>query len=50
MAPAVYAAEDYLLWHHWQGIPLVLWRLDNPGEGNTRPLGQEWVGGGRVPS
>jgi hypothetical protein len=41
MTPAGYAAEDYLIWHHWEGNPLVQWRIDDPGEGNSRPLRQE---------
>jgi hypothetical protein len=31
MAPAGFVAEDGLIWHHWEGSPLVLWRLDDPG-------------------
>jgi hypothetical protein len=27
MALAAYLAEDYLTWHQWEGIPLV---LDDP--------------------
>jgi hypothetical protein len=30
MTPAVYVAEDGLIWHQWDGRPLVLWRLDDP--------------------
>jgi hypothetical protein len=30
MAPVGYVAEDCLIWHHWEGSPLVLWRLDAP--------------------
>jgi hypothetical protein len=29
MAPAGYVAEDYIICHHWEGSPLVLWRLDD---------------------
>jgi hypothetical protein len=29
MAPA-HVAEDCLVWHHWEGSPLFLWRLDDP--------------------
>jgi hypothetical protein len=28
---AGYVAEDCLIWHQWEGSPLVLWRLDNLG-------------------
>jgi hypothetical protein len=31
MAPATYVAEDGLIRHHWEGNPLVLWKLDDPG-------------------
>ena len=31
MAPAGYVAEDSLICHDWEGTPLVLWRLDDPG-------------------
>ena len=41
--PAAYIAEDGLIRHHWEGSPLVLWRL--PVKGNARALKQEWVGG-----
>jgi hypothetical protein len=30
MAPAEYVAEDGLIWHQWEEMPLVLWRLDAP--------------------
>ena len=26
-----YVAEDWLIWHHWEGSPLILWRLDDLG-------------------
>ena len=26
----MYVAEDGLIWHHWEGSPFVLWRLDDP--------------------
>jgi hypothetical protein len=45
MAPAGYVAEDCHIGHHWEGSPLILWRLDNPGLGNARALRQEWVRG-----
>jgi hypothetical protein len=31
MAPAEYVAEDCLIWYHWKGSPLILWKLDDPG-------------------
>jgi hypothetical protein len=31
MASAGYVAEDSLIWHPWEGSPLILWRLDDPG-------------------
>jgi hypothetical protein len=39
MAPAIYVAEDGLIWHQWDWRPLVLWRFD------ARAVRQEWVGG-----
>jgi len=45
MAPDGYVAENCLIWHHWEGSPLVLMRLDDTGYGNTRPLRQERVDG-----
>jgi hypothetical protein len=30
MAPVAYGAEDYLIWHQWEGSLLVLWRLNDP--------------------
>jgi hypothetical protein len=27
MVPAAYIAEDGLIWHQWEGKPLVLWSL-----------------------
>jgi hypothetical protein len=30
MAPAIYVAEDGLIWHQWEERPLVLCRLDAP--------------------
>jgi hypothetical protein len=44
MAPAAYVAEDGLIWHQWEGKPLVLWRIDALAEGNSRAVRQEWVG------
>ena len=31
MVATGYVAEDCLIWHHWEGSPLVLWKLDDPG-------------------
>jgi hypothetical protein len=31
MAPDIYVAEDGLVWHQWEGRPLVLGKLDAPG-------------------
>ena len=44
MAPSGYVAEECLIWHHWEGSPLVLWKFDDPAQGNARALRQEWVG------
>ena len=44
MAPAAYLAEDCLIWHQWEGRPLVLWKLDAPVYGNAKVVRQEWVG------
>jgi hypothetical protein len=44
MAPAEYVVEDCLIFHHLEGSPLVLGRLDDPGSGNARVLRQELVG------
>jgi hypothetical protein len=44
MAPAAYVEEDGLIWHQWEGRPLVMWKLDDPGYGNVMALRQEWVG------
>jgi hypothetical protein len=41
MAPATYVAEDYLIWHHWEGRSLVLWRLDAPEKGDARGVKRE---------
>jgi hypothetical protein len=38
-----YVAEDGLIWHQWEGRPLVLWRLDAPVYGDAREVRQEWV-------
>ena len=45
IAPEGYVAEDDLIWHHWEGRPLVLWRLDDPAYEKARHRGRsEWVG------
>jgi len=31
MAPAGYVEEYCLVWYHWEGNALALWRLDEPG-------------------
>jgi hypothetical protein len=36
MAPTTYVAEDCLIYHQWEGIHLVLWRLDAPEKGDDR--------------
>ena len=38
MGTAAYAPEDYLIWHQWEGSPLVLWRVDDPVVENARAL------------
>ena len=38
MAPAGYVVEDCLIWYHWEGSPLVLWRLDDGEEEIVRVL------------
>jgi hypothetical protein len=45
MGPAAYAAEDGLIWHHWEGSPLVLWRLIDPVLRNARAQRLERVDG-----
>jgi hypothetical protein len=45
MAPDTNVAGDYLIWHQWQGSPLVLWRLNAPVSENARTVRQDWVGG-----
>jgi hypothetical protein len=36
---------DCLVWHHWEGRPLVLWWLIAPGEEDAGEVSLEWVGG-----
>ena len=45
MAPVTYVAEDGLVWHQWEGRPLLLWRLNAPAQGNARVVMWEWVDG-----
>jgi hypothetical protein len=45
MAFTIYAAEDCLIWHQWEGRPLVLWRLVAPLNGDAGRVSGEWVGG-----
>jgi hypothetical protein len=45
MAPAACIAEDGLIWHQWEGRPLVLWRPDAPELGDTRAVRQKEMGG-----
>ena len=44
MAPAAYVTESCLIWHQWEGRPLVLWRFDAPAYGDSGVLRQAWVG------
>ena len=43
MAPATYVAEDYLIWHQWEGRPLVLWRLDVPMWWDAKVARWDWM-------
>lgn len=36
MAHAIYVAQDCLIWHQWEGICLVLWRLDTLEKDSAR--------------
>jgi hypothetical protein len=45
MSPAVYVAEDCLIWHQWEGRCLVPWRLDSQGKGDAKEVKQDWMGG-----
>jgi len=45
MAPTTYVAEDGLLWPQWEGMCLVLWRLDAPEKGDATGVRWEWVWG-----
>jgi len=44
MAPAAHVAEGSLIWHQWEGRPLVLWRVDAPRLGNARAGVGGWMG------
>jgi hypothetical protein len=46
MAPATYIAEDSLIWHKWEGRPLVLWRLDAPVYRDARWVSTDIEAGG----
>jgi hypothetical protein len=41
MAPTTYVAEDSLVWPQWEGMCLVLWRLDATEKGDAR--GVRWT-------
>jgi hypothetical protein len=45
MAPTAYVAQDCLIWHHWEGMPFVLWRHNIPMSVNDTTARQEWVFG-----
>jgi hypothetical protein len=45
MALTIYVAEDCLIWHHWEGRCLLLWRLVAPMKVDAAEVNQEWVGG-----
>jgi hypothetical protein len=38
VVPDTYVAEEYLIWHQWEGMYLVLWRLDAPEKGDARAV------------
>ena len=40
MDPSTYVAEDFLIWHQWEGRSLVLWRLVAPVKGDPRGVGR----------
>ena len=49
MVPAIYIAEDGLIWHQWEERPLVKARFPSVGEGQGGEVGMgEWVGGGTL--
>ena len=48
MVPATYVAQDYLIWHQWEGMNLIVWRLDAPEKGDARGVRQN--SGGRLES
>jgi hypothetical protein len=45
IAPATYVAEDGLIWHQWEGRPLLLKRLHAPACGDAREIRQNWTDG-----
>lgn len=48
MTKNTYVAENYLVWHQWEGWHLVLLRLDTPEKGILEGLdGSGWVGRGK---
>jgi len=40
VTPDIYVAEDCLVWPQWEGMHLVLWRLDAPEKGDAREVRQ----------
>jgi hypothetical protein len=46
----LHISEDGLIWHQWEGRPLVLWKLNVSVSENARAVRQEWVGGWGAPS
>ena len=46
MSLAAYLAEDGLVGHNWEEMPLVLQRLYAPVQGNAGAKKWEWVGWG----
>jgi len=40
-------AGDCLAWPQWEGVYLVLWRLDASEKGDARGVKWEWEGGGK---
>jgi hypothetical protein len=45
VAPARHLAEDSLIWPQWEGMFLVLWRIDAQEKRDARGVRCEWVGG-----
>jgi hypothetical protein len=44
MGPNTYVAENYLVWHQWEGWHLVLWSLHVTEKGGTRGIRWELLG------